>query len=92
MLTNKRYERIMGLPEACPLGRKSWRKAETQMSLYKEMYLTLMRAQRDAILILQEAHQKAEEMCISPDVPDHLRVIHSESFQKEEQADTGLTD
>jgi len=52
------------------------------MPTYKEMYLTLIRAQRDTISILQEAHQKAEEMFLSADVPDHLRVIRSE-----EQAD-----
>jgi len=52
------------------------------MPTYKEMYFTLARAQCDAILILQEAHQKAEEMFLSADVPDHLRVIRSE-----EQAD-----
>jgi len=52
------------------------------MPTYKEMYFTLVRAQRDAILILQEAHQKAEELFLSADVPDHLRVIRSE-----EQAD-----
>jgi len=45
------------------------------MPTYKEMYLTLVRAQRDAILILQEAHQKAEEIFTSTDVPDHLRVV-----------------
>jgi len=47
------------------------------MPTYKEMYFTLARAQRDAILILQGAHQKAEEMLFSDDVPDHLRVIRS---------------
>ncbi|MCL2842299.1 MAG: hypothetical protein FWE28_02365 [Oscillospiraceae bacterium] len=49
------------------------------MSTYKEMYLTLAHAQRDAILILQEAHQKAEEMLLSAEVPDHLRVVRLES-------------
>ena len=57
------------------------------MPAYKEMYLTLIRAQCDAILILQEAHQKAEEMLLSADVPDHLRVVRLEPLQKEEQAD-----
>jgi len=52
------------------------------MSTYKEMYYTLFRAQRDAILILQEAHQKAEEMFLSVDVPDHLRVVPLESPQE----------
>ena len=55
------------------------------MSNYKEMYYTLLRAQRDAILILQEAHQKTEEMYISPAAPDHLRLLHPESPD-----DTGL--
>ena len=57
------------------------------MPTYKEMYLTLVRAQRDAILILQEAHQKTEEMFLATDVPDHLRVIRPQSLQKGEQAD-----
>ena len=57
------------------------------MPNYKEMYYTLCRAQRDAILILQEAHQKTEEMFLSADVPDHLRVIRSESPQEVEQPD-----
>ena len=57
------------------------------MSTYKKMYLTLVRAQRDAILILQEAHQKTEEMFLAIDVPDHLHVIRSQSLQKREQAD-----
>jgi len=57
------------------------------MPTYKEMYLTLVRAQRDVILILQEAHQKTEEMFLATDVPDHLRVIRSQSLQKREQAD-----
>ena len=48
------------------------------MPNYKEMYLLLARAQRDAILILQEAHQKAEEMCISPELPEHLRLLDPE--------------
>jgi len=49
------------------------------MSTYKEMYLTLIRAQRDAILILQEAHQKTEDLLLSAEVPDHLRVVHLEA-------------
>jgi len=57
------------------------------MPNYKEMYYTLFRAQRDAILILQEAHQKTEEMFLSADVPDHLRILRSESLQREEQPD-----
>lgn len=57
------------------------------MPTYKEMYLTLARAQRDAILILQEAHQKTEDMLLSADVPDHLRILRSEEFQKEEEPD-----
>jgi len=57
------------------------------MPTYKQMYLTLVRAQRDAILILQEAHQKTEEMFLSADVPDHLRVLRPESLQKGEQSD-----
>jgi len=57
------------------------------MPTYKEMYLTLVRAQRDAVLILQEAHQKAEEMFLSANVPDHLCVVRSESLQKREQDD-----
>jgi len=57
------------------------------MSNYKEMYYTLLRAQRDSILILQEAHQKTEEMFLSADVPDHLRVLRSESLQKGEEPD-----
>jgi len=60
------------------------------MPTYKEMYLTLVRAQRDAVLILQEAHQKAEDMLLSADVPDHLRVIHSEALQKGEQMSNQL--
>ena len=46
--------------------------------VYKEMYLTLVRAQRDAILAMQEAHQKAEEILLSAEVPDHLRVVRLE--------------
>ena len=57
------------------------------MPNYKEMYYTLVRAQRDAILILQEAHQKTEEMLLSADVPAHLRVVHPESPPEGEQAD-----
>ena len=57
------------------------------MPNYKEMYLTLFRAQRDAILLLQEAHQKTEEMFLSADVPDHLRVVRLKLLQKGEQAD-----
>jgi len=57
------------------------------MSTYKEMYLILARAQRDAVLILQEAHQKAEEIVLSVEVPDHLRVLRPESLQREEEAD-----
>ena len=49
-----------------------------QMSTYKEMYFTLIRAQRDAILKLQEGHQKAEEILLSAEAPDHLRVISLE--------------
>jgi len=49
------------------------------MPTYKEMYLTLARAQRDAVLILQEAHQKAEEILLSSDVPDHLHMVFPES-------------
>ena len=45
------------------------------MPTYKEMYLTLIRAQCDAILILQEAHQKAEDLLLSADVPEYLRVL-----------------
>ena len=60
------------------------------MPTYKEMYLTLIRAQRDAILILQEAHQKTEDMLLSAEVPDHLRVLRSEEFQKEEQMSNQL--
>ena len=45
------------------------------MSNYKEMYLTLARAQRDAILILQEGQQKAEELFLSSETPDYLRVL-----------------
>jgi len=45
------------------------------MPSYKEMYFILLRAQRDAILALQEGHQKAEAMLLSFDVPDHLRVV-----------------
>lgn len=45
------------------------------MPTYKEMYLTLIRAQCDAISILQEAHQKAEELLLSADVPEYLRVL-----------------
>jgi len=45
------------------------------MPSYKEMYFTLLRAQRDAILALQEGHQKAEALLLSLDVPDYLRVI-----------------
>ncbi|MCL2367884.1 MAG: hypothetical protein FWC72_02715 [Oscillospiraceae bacterium] len=56
------------------------------MSTYKEMYLTLARAQRDVILTLQEAHQKAEEMHLVVDVPDHLRVIRPEPLQTGEQS------
>jgi len=51
------------------------------MPTYKEMYYTLFRAQCDAILMLQEAHQKTEEMLLLTDVPDHLRVIRMESPQ-----------
>ena len=57
------------------------------MSTYKEMYLILVRAQRDVILTLQEAHQKAEEMLLVADVPDHLRVIRPEPLQTGEQSD-----
>ena len=57
------------------------------MPTYKEMYLTLVRAQRDAIILLQEAHQKTEEMFLSADVPDHLRVLHPESLQEGEQTE-----
>ena len=57
------------------------------MASYKEMYFTLIRAQRDAILVLQEAHQKAEEMVLSADVPDHLRVIRLNALPKGEQID-----
>ena len=58
------------------------------MSTYKEMYYTLLRAQRDAILMLQEAHQKTEELFLSADVPDHLRVLRPEALQAEEPVDT----
>jgi len=54
---------------------------------YKEMYYTLLRAQRDAILILQEAHQKTEEMFLASDVPDHLRVLRLEPFPETEQVE-----
>ena len=57
------------------------------MPTYKEMYLTLARAQRDAILLLQEAHQKAEEMALSADMPNHLRVLRLESSPKGQQLD-----
>ena len=57
------------------------------MSTYKEMYLTLVRAQRDVILTLQEAHQKAEEILLSAEMSDHLRALPLEPLQKEEQAD-----
>ena len=57
------------------------------MPTYKEMYFILVRAQRDAILILQKAHQKTEDIYSSADVPDHLRVVHLESRQKAAQPD-----
>jgi len=69
---------------ACDFHARSRRE---QMPIYKEMYLTLIRAQRDAILLLQEAHQKTEEMFLSSDAPEHLRVLRLESLQKEKQAD-----
>ena len=53
------------------------------MPTYKEMYLTLVRAQRDAILILQEAHQKAEEMVLSAEPAGHLRIVRLESAQND---------
>jgi len=56
------------------------------MPTYKEMYLTLARAQRDAVSILQEAHQKAEEILLSVEVSDHLHVLRPESLQREEEA------
>jgi len=40
------------------------------------MYLILIRAQRDAVLTLQEAHKKAEELLRSADVPEYLRILH----------------
>jgi len=55
------------------------------MPNYKEMYYALLRAQQDAILILQEAHKKTEEMYISPEAPDHLRLLTPEL---PEEADT----
>ena len=55
------------------------------MPSYKEMYLALVRTQRDAILILQEAHQKTEEMFLTADAPDHLRIVHLDVLQKEEK-------
>ena len=45
------------------------------MPNHKEMYYALLRAQRDAILILQEAHQKTEEVYLSSETPDHLRLL-----------------
>jgi len=33
----------------------------------------------------QEAHQKVEEMLLSADVPDHLRIVPWKPPQKEEQ-------
>ena len=62
-------------------------KAGIKMPIYKEMYLTLVRAQRDAILILQEAHQKAEEMLLSADVSDYLRIVRLESNGLPKEAD-----
>jgi len=58
------------------------------MPNYKEMYYTLLRAQRDIILIIQEAHQETEEMFLSANTPDHLRVLRPEPLQTEEQPDT----
>jgi len=57
------------------------------MPSYKEMYLTLVRAQRDAILILQEAQQQTEEMFLARDVPDHLRVMPAGPLRKGAQAE-----
>ncbi|MCL2588813.1 MAG: hypothetical protein FWD84_05330 [Oscillospiraceae bacterium] len=48
------------------------------MPNYKEMYYTLLRAQRNAILVLQEGHQEAEELLLSFDLPEHLRLVHAE--------------
>ena len=59
------------------------------MPNYKEMYYTLLRAQRDAILILQEAHQKAEELYLSPVMSEHLYLIHPEPAE-EKDIDEGL--
>ena len=55
------------------------------MPSYKEMYFTLLRARRDAILLQQEAHQRTEEMFLAADAPDHLRVICSDLLQKGEK-------
>ena len=60
------------------------------MSAYKEMYLTLVRAQRDAILILQEAYQEAEEMLLSAEVPDHLRALRLKPLQEGEESGLNL--
>ena len=59
------------------------------MPSYREMYFTLLRAQRDAILILQEGHQKAEELLLSFETPDHLSIIFpgSEDSLSEKEAE-----
>ncbi len=44
-------------------------KEHTEAMLYKEMYLTMARAARDADRILTDAMQRCEEMYISANIP-----------------------
>ncbi len=44
-------------------------KEHTEAVLYKEMYLTMARAARDADLILTDAMQRCEEMYINANIP-----------------------
>jgi len=44
-------------------------KEHTEAILYKEMYLTMARAARDADRILTDAMQRCEEMYINTNIP-----------------------
>jgi len=47
-------------------------KEHTEAIMYKEMYLTMARAARDANRILTEAMQKCEDMYINAHIPQSM--------------------